>query len=185
MALASDIKRGMVIREGGHLLQVLTSEFQMGGGKMGGLQHVKLRNLSTGATFERRYRPDEKIELVDVERRRLEYLFREGEMYVFMDRQTFEQFSIPAYLVADKEIFLNPELDVTGLFLEGTPVSLQFPDAVELRVTLAPPPLHDQESTTQKTVHLENGLVVLAPQFIKQGDVVRVEVETKRYLERL
>ncbi|GAB4243948.1 MAG: elongation factor P [Acidobacteriota bacterium] len=185
MLPASEIKRGMVLREGSHLLQVLHSEFHMGGGQMGGLQHVKVRNLSTGSTFERRFKPDEKVDVVDVDRRHLEYLYSEGDTYVFMDRETFEQFPIPAHLVGDKAVYLSPDLDVVGLFLEGNPISVQFPETVDLKVVSAPPPLHEQDSNTPKTVQLENGMEILAPQFIKEGDVVRVEIETGKYLERL
>ncbi len=96
MVTASDLKTGMVLRQEGQLYQVLSAELHLGGGKMGGVEHIKLRNLATGAVAERRLRPDERLEVVEVERQRLEYLYQDGEFYVFMNPQSYEQVPIHA-----------------------------------------------------------------------------------------
>ena len=152
---------------------------------MGGVQHLKLRNLATGAILERRFRPGESVELVEVERQRLQYLYQDDEFHVFMNPENFEQVPIHASQLGDNVRYLKEGLEAQGLFQEEALLSLQFPDHVDLRVTVAPPPLHEQDTTTPKTVILENGMEILAPQFIKEGDLVRVSVETGKYMERL
>lgn len=175
----------MVVRAENHLWQVLSSEFHMGSGQMGGLQHAKLKNLNTGVVVEKRFRPDEKLETVDVEKESLEFSYQDGDFYVFMNPQTYDQVSIHRELIGNKDRFLKEGLAVTGLFLEGQPLNLQFPESVELRVVTAPPPRREQETSTLKAVTLENGMQVLTPQFIKEGDLVRVDVETGKYVQRL
>lgn len=183
--IAADLKAGMVVRQDAHLHQVLLNEFHKGGGKMGGLQHVKLRSLSSGVVLERRFRPDEKVEVVDVEKQNLEYLYQDGEFYVFMNPKTYEQMPLHSDLLGHRAQFLQENMTVTGLSLDGKTVSLQFPAWVDLRVITSPPPRHEQETSTYKTITLENGMEILAPHFIKQGDTVRVDVETGKYLERV
>jgi len=185
MLTATDLKRGMVIRHQGHLSQILSTDFHQGGGKMGGLQHVRLRNLETGAVIEVRLRPDEKAEVVDIDRKRLEYIYQDGEFFVFMSPETFDQAPVHSSLLGDKTRFLKEGTEVTGLFFEGNPVTLEFPEHVDLRVTTSPPPRHDQETSTYKSVTLENGMEILAPQFIKEGDILRVDTEAGKYMERV
>lgn len=152
---------------------------------MGGVEHLRLRNLETGVVTEARLRPDERVEILDVERRRLDYLYQDGDFHVFMDPTTYEQSSIHLDLLGDKVAFLKEEVEVTGLFLGESPLTLEFPEWIDLQVVTSPPPSHDQESSTQKEVTLENGMEILVPHFIKEGDVVRVNVETRKYMERV
>lgn len=175
----------MVVRQEGQLHQVISAEFHMGGGKMAGVEHVKLRNIATGAVLERRFRPDERIEVVEVERRRMEFLYQDGDFYVFMDPQSYEQVSIHREQLGERVRYLKESLEVNGVFFEGNPLTIQFPEFVDLRVVVSPPPLHEQETSTYKEVTLENGMEILVPQFIKQGDLVRVNVETGKYMERV
>ena len=170
-----------MLRQEGQLYQVLSAELHLGGGKMGGVEHIKLRNLATGAVAERRLRPDERLEVVEVERQRLEYLYQDGEFYVFMNPQSYEQVPIHADRLGDRVRFLKEEMGVTGLFFEESLLTLQFPEAVDLRVVTSPPPI----TSTYKSVTLENGMEILVPHFIKEGDRVRVNVETGKYMERI
>jgi len=175
----------MVIRQGEHYFQIVASDLHMGGGKMGAVEHLRLKNLDSGIVTEVRFRPDERVEAVDVERRRLDYLYQDGEFYVFMDPVSYEQASIHGDRLGDKIPFLKEDVEVTGLFLADTPLTLEFPEWVDLRVVTSPPPSHDQETSTQKEVTLENGMEILAPHFIKEGDMVRINLETRKYMERV
>lgn len=102
-----------------------------------------------------------------------------------MNPDTFEQISLPQDAVGANDKFLRPNMRVPVQLYEGRLVSVAFPAAVELKVVTAPPGLRGEEGATYKTVVLENGLEVLAPQFIKEGDLVKVEVATGKYLERV
>ena len=107
MITASNLKRGVVFRAEGHLYQVVSAEHHMGGGKMGGVEHLRLKDLESGGIVERRFRPEEKIEPIEVEKRRLEYLYQDGDFQVFMDLESYEQFPIPAEMIGDKDRYLG------------------------------------------------------------------------------
>jgi len=184
MIPASNLKSGMIIRLEGHLSQILATEHHMGGGKMGSLEHVRLRNLMTGAVGEKRFRPDERVDMVEVDKQKLDYLYQDADQYVFMNPRTFDQIPIPAEQLGTKSRFLSEGMEVTGLFLEDKPIAVAFPEHVDLKVVTAPPALHEQDTSTYKKVTLENRMEILTPQFIKQGDTVRVDTETGKYLGR-
>jgi elongation factor P len=102
-----------------------------------------------------------------------------------MNPETFEQIALPTEAIGDYEKFLQPNMRIPVEFYEGNPINIVFPEAVELTVVTAPPGLHEHETSTFKTVTLENGMEVLAPQFIKEGDILRIETATAKYLERV
>src|SRR5438093_11291885 len=108
MVEAAYLKAGMILRLNGELYRVVSAEYHAGGGKMGGTSHAKLRNLHTGTFWERRFRPDEKLENVDLQRVTMEFIYQEGDDYYFMDPNTFEQISLAKDLVGPGEKFLRP-----------------------------------------------------------------------------
>jgi len=186
MKPASEMRPGMVIREGDELLRVVGADHHLGGGKMPGVVHVKLSSLRTLRFTERRYRPEERFEELSVERRPMDFLYEDGDDCIFMSQETFEQVSLPKASVGPFLRFLKPELSVHVEFVDGVPVSVHYPETVALRVTVAPEPAHGQhDSNVLRTVELENGMEVLAPPFIKVGDLVKIEVDSGKYLERI
>lgn len=185
MIEASELRAGIVIKRDNELLSVIGAERHAGGGQLGGAVFAKARSLRTHHIKELRFHPDDRIEDVEVERRDMEYLYTDGTAFYFMNPDTFEQISLPKEVIGPYEKFLQPNVRIPVELYEGSPVSVAFPPAVELKVASAPPGLREHETSTFKTVVLENGLEVLAPQFIKEGDMVRIEVATGKYLERI
>lgn len=184
MIAAADLKAGTVINLDGELHGVIGAEHHAGAGKFGSMVFARVRNLRTGHMKELRYHPEDKLEDVELERREVEYLYTDGAEFYFMNPDTFEQISLPKEVVGAHEKFLLPNTRVPVELYEGRLVSVAFPAAVELKVVTAPPGLREHD-TAYKTIVLENGLEVLAPQFIKEGDVVKIEVATGKYLERV
>ncbi len=184
MIPASNLKAGMIVRLDGHLSQIVTTEHHMGGGQMGSLEHARVRNLTTGAVVEKRFRPDERIDMVEVDKQKLDYLYQDTDQYVFMNPRTYDQIPIPADRLGTKTRFLTEGMEVTGLFLDENAIAIVFPDHVDLKVVSSPPAFHDQDTSRYKKVTLENKMEILTPQFIKQGDTVRVDTETRKYLGR-
>jgi elongation factor P len=185
MIAASDIRAGMVIKLDGELYSVISAEYHAGGGQFGGMMFVKLKNLRTNNLKELRFHPTDKVEDVLLERQEVEYLYTDGTDFYFMNPDTFEQISLPKETIGHREKFLQPNMRIPVEIYEGSPINIIFPEVVELKVISAPPGLREHETSTYKTVILENGMEVLAPQFIKEGEVVRIEVETGKYLERV
>ena len=185
MALASELRPGTTVRLEGDLFRVVEAVRHVGTAQQKGLVYLKLRNLRTGMLSERRFRPEEEVEEVILERRPMEYLYTDGEFFYFMDVETFDQVSIPAKMIGELEVFLQPNQRVPVEIYNGQPVAVVFPETVDLKVVSTAPPIRDKESHVYKPATLENGLEVLVPQFIGEGDIVRINVYTREYVDRV
>lgn len=185
MITASELRAGTVFRMGGELLAATDVEYRAAAGKFGSLVFVKAKVLKTQHLKELRFHPEDKIEDVELERRAMEYLYTDASGFYFMNPDSFEQIRLPREAIGPLERFLRPNMRIPVELHEGEPVRVVFPEAVELTVASAPPGLKEHEGTPFKTVVLENGMEVLAPQFIKEGDRVRIDVATGKYLERV
>ncbi len=185
MVVASGLRSGMAIRVGGELYKVVSASYHAGGGQMGGVTHAKLRNLHTGAVREVRFRADETVEDVQLERRPMQVLYRDAEATHFMDTETFEQVSMENERLGPAAAYLTEGNTVSVEFSEGRAVGVVFPEVVELQVVeTAPPTRSVGTENVWKEARLENGLVIQVPPFIAPGDWVRVEVATSTYVER-
>ncbi len=184
MLVASQLRPGMVIRFEGNNFKVVSCENHPGQGKMGGVVHTRLKNLSTGSFWEHSLRSELKIEIVDVEKRSMEFLYADAERSYFMDPENFEQIGIEAAVIGPGGRFLQPGMQVPVEFVEGQAISVLFPDITEVRVAETAPAMHQQQDNTWKRARLENAVELLVPQFIKTGDMIRVEIETLRYVDR-
>lgn len=184
MVAASQLRTGMVIRFEGQVYKVLAANYHPGQGKMGGVMHAHLRNLSTGTHWEHSFRADLRLEDLPVEKSPMDFLYADGDECCFMNPQTYEQVSAPASLIGEQAKFLQPEMRVQVEFLDGNPVSVLFPDIVEVRIADTAPPAHQQDNTW-KPARLENGVEVMVPQFIKTGDTIRLDLQAIKYMDRV
>jgi elongation factor P len=185
MVQASQLRAGMAIRHEGQVYKVLAAEYHSGQGKMGGVTHVRLKNLATGTLWEHSFRADLKLEDLEVEKQSMDFLYSDDDQCYFMNPETFEQVGVAAAVIGPQANFLKPEMRVPVEFVEGRPVSVQFPDIVEILVADTAPPVHAQQDSTWKEAKLENGVQVMVPQFVKVGDVIRLDMQTLKYLERV
>ncbi|HXG53287.1 MAG TPA: elongation factor P [candidate division Zixibacteria bacterium] len=184
MIVASDVRSGLVIQLDRDLYKVEAARLHKGGGQAGATVHLTLRNLRTGNVTERRLRPTEKLEDVVLERLTAEYLYEDTERCYFMDVESYEQLEVPKRMLGDRLAFLQPNMRIDMELLEGRPVDVLFPATVDLKVASTGPGVHESEATYKPAV-LENGIEILVPQFIKTGDTVRVDVQTRKYVERV
>ena len=181
---ATAIRVGNIIRIDGKPCKVLSQEVR-GTGKFGKTVHLKLRSLEDGNIHEKSLRAEDKAEDVDVQRIKMQYLYREKDQLIFMNMETYEQLPILEKAVGRQAVFLKENLEIDVLFAEGRPLLIDFPKAVELKVTSTAPGVKGQSDTTYKEAELENGLKILVPQFVKEGEKVRVSVEVLAYLDRV
>lgn len=184
MVTAQQLRTGMAVRYEGQTYRVAACEYHPGQGKMGGVAHVRLKNLGTGTHWETSIRADLKLEEVPVERRALSFLYADDGHTWFMDPATFEQTGIANAVLGAQANFLQPEMTLPVEFVEGRPVHVLFPEILEVRIAGTSPPLHNQVDSNWKQATLENGVEVMVPQFIKTGDVIRLEVAGLRYMDR-
>lgn len=184
MVTASQLRVGMVIRHEGQTYKVLFADYHPGQGKMGGATHARLKNLATGTVWEHSFRSELKLADVPVERQPMEFLYTDAEGCYFMHPETYEQIVIPQEVVGEQARFLKEGMLLPVEIVDGMPASVLFPDFLELKIADTAPPVHQQQDNTWKPAQLENGVEVMVPQFIKAGDVIRLDMNNLKYMDR-
>ena len=155
-------------------------------GKGGAFVRTRVKNLLNGKVLERNFRSGERVELADIEEKRMQYLYLDGDNLVFMDQETFDQIPFPQEVVGDARKFLKENMEVEVLFWNGRPVNVELPAFVELLVTRCDPGLKgDTASGATKPATLETGAVVSVPLFVKEGDTLRIDTRTEEYVDRV
>jgi elongation factor P len=185
MVIASQLRPGTVLKMGDDLLKVEESVLHVGQGKMPGSVHAKLRNVRSGSLKEPRFRPEERLEDVLLEKQGMEFLYSDADSATFMHPVTYEQVSIPLEAIGPAQKFLKPEMEIPVESYEGEPINIDFPPIVEVKIDTTAQPVHQQQDNTYKYATLENGLEVMVPQFIRPGEIVRIEVGTGKYVDRV
>jgi elongation factor P len=185
MLTGSELRAGMSIRLEGELYRVLLSTYHGGGGKMGGVTHAKLRNLRSGTLREWRFRADEAVDRVELEKQSLLFLYRDGGMSYFMNPESFEQVAVDDERLGPAGAFLAEGMVLPVEFHEGQPIGVVLPDVVEATVAATAPPFHAPGTdNVWKEATLDNGVSVMVPPFIAAGERIRVDVAGARYIER-
>jgi elongation factor P len=185
MVIASELRPGMVIRSEGQVYKVLAVESKAGTAKMGGVVKASLSNLHSSRMLEQHFRPQERLEDLELERHNMEFLYSGDGSSTFMNPVTFEQVEIASEMIGPAEKFLQPGMELPVEFFEGKPVSVVLPQIVEARIETTAPPIHAQQDSAFKEATLENGMQIRVPLFIGPGETVRVEVKTGRYVDRV
>lgn len=184
MISTNQFRNGAAIRVDGKRFTILYFQ-HVKPGKGGAFVRTRLRNLDTGAVIEKTFRAGEKVEGVRTESRPMTFLYRDGDLYYFMDSETYEQIAIPSEVLAETVDYLVPNGEVEVLLADGEVLSVELPVHVELEVAQTDPGLKGDTATGgSKPATLETGLVVQVPLFVNVGDKVRVDTRTKEYLTR-
>src|SRR5262249_22832022 len=181
----SQVRKGMVIvGEDGQLYHVVDRNLNTPG-NWRAILTLKLKNLKTGNVNEKRYKPDDKVEQAYLDKREMQYIYQDGDGFVFMDTETFDQTTLDREWVGDMMLYLKEGNKAHVVFYEGKPISLDLPATVELKVTETEPSVKGATAAAQyKPATLETGLKVTVPPFISQGEVVAVDTRTGEYLSR-
>ena len=155
-------------------------------GKGGAFVRTKVRNLKNGKVLERRFRAGERVELADVEERKMQYLYPDGEQLVFMDTESYEQLPFSTEQVGDVRKFLKENLEVDVLFWRGRPLNIELPSFITAVITRCEPGIKgDTASNVTKPATLETGAIVQVPLFVKEGETIRVDTRSGEYVERV
>jgi elongation factor P len=185
MIPVTEMRAGRLFEENGEPYQVLEYKHT----KMGrGTANIKLKvkNLVSGAVVDKTFISGARVEPIETEVKTVQYVYREGDDYIFLDPQTFEQFNLSTKILAGKEKFLKEEETVKILFWQEKPLAVEMPIALIFTVTQTPPGVKgDSVSASFKPATLDNGLVVKVPLFINVGDKIKVDTRTGDYLERV
>lgn len=184
MVLASQMRTGMVIVLENHPYRVVAADYHPGQGQMGGATHARLQNIDTGTFREHSFRAELRLQDLPVEKHSLEFLYMDGDQCCFMDPGNYEQIELARTLAGSRAAFLESGMRLTVEFVSGRPVHMVIPDAIEVKIADTAPASHQQQDTGFKPAKLGNGLEVMVPQFIKSGDLIRLDLETMRYMDR-
>ena len=184
MISTNDVKPGMALRLSGGLFQIV--EYQhVKPGKGKAFVRMKLKNVESGAVVDKTFRADEDVDRAFIDKKDHQYLYRDDLGFHFMDLETYSQLAVSADLIADSALFMIEGMTVVLVMYEGTPLGVDLPAAVELRVTEAEPGVKgDRVSGATKPVTVETGLVVQVPLFVDTDDVIKVDTRSGDYLTR-
>lgn len=185
MATTNDLRNGMYFEYDGDILEVV--EFQhVKPGKGPAFIRAKVRNMRTGTLVEKTYRTNEKVEPVRIDTKVMEYLYQDGDGYVFMDNSNYEQVHISDEMLGDKIKLLKPNSTIEVLFYGQEIMGIELPAFLELEIAETDP--GEKGNTVQnalKRAKLETGAEVMVPMFIEIGSVVKIDTRTMRYIERV
>jgi len=185
MINATQIRKGMVIKIEGNLYKVLEAT-HITPGKGQALMQTKLRSLKDQTLLDYRFRSKDRVEQAFLEEKEMEYLYQEGDQYVFMDLETYEQVKFSSDIMGDSVRYLLPNVTFTVEMHEGKPVGVNPPLTIDLKVIKTEPFMKGAtQSASSKPAVLETGITVNVPQFIKNGDIVRIDTREDKYLERV
>ena len=184
MATTNDLKNGITLNLDGNLWTVV--EFQhVKPGKGGAFVRTKLKNVRTGQVIERTYRADEKLEQAIIDKRDMQFLYRDGADYVFMDTTTYDQMNAAPDSLGDAPNYLKEGDEAILQMYNGEIVGVDLPASVELKVAETEPGIQgDRVSGARKAATLQTGLVVQVPLFVNTGDVIKVDTRSGEYLTR-
>ena len=185
MATTADFRNGMVLDLDGVAYKIV--EFlHVKPGKGGAFVRTKLKNVETGAVIERTFRAGERVEEIRLERSDAQFLYGDGDLYHFMDMETYDQFALPAERVGDAKNFMKENAHVQIMLRDGQPFLIELPTHVVLTVTHTEPGVRgDTAQGGSKPATLETGLVVNVPLFIEEGDALKIDTRTGEYVERV
>ncbi len=185
MVIASELRAGMALRIEGQIYKVLEVESKAGAAKMGGVVKTKLINVKSSRMWEPHFRPQERLEDLQLDRRMMEFLYAGDGNCTFMRPDTFDQVDVPDGILGPVKNFLQPGMDLPVEFFGDEPIGIVFPDIAEARITNTAPAAHSQQDSAWKEAILENGLAIRVPLFIGPGETIRVDVRSGRYVERV
>ena len=182
---ATRLKKGMLIKLGNDLFRVLDLQHFTPGNKRGFVQ-ARMRNIRNGQQADNKFRAEEDVERAHLDERQMQYLYRDGDSFHFMDTNTYEQIHLDAEVLGDNANYILPEMVITMEFYGDEPVGIELPITVDLKVVDTTPGINRATASAQvKPATLETGLVINVPSFVNEGDRIRVNTETGEYQGRV
>lgn len=181
----NDLHKGVTFELDGQLFKVLDYHHNKSGRGNASIR-VKARNIRTGSTIEKTFISGDRVQDVRLDFHNVQYLYNDGDLYYFMDTETFEQPALPASLVSDVKGFLKENLEVKLTFYGNEPLDIELPTSVDLLVAHADVAVRGDTATgVNKKVTVETGYEVDVPNFVKEGDMIRIDTRTGAYVTRV
>jgi elongation factor P len=181
----NDLRKGVIYEYDGSLFRVLEYAHHKPG-RGNAIIRIKARNIRTGSTIEKTFSSGDRVQDVRLDYHNVQYLYKDGEMYYFMDPETFEQPAFPGNMIGDAAGFLKEGMEVKLTFYQNEPLDIELPTSVDLKVVQSEVAVRGDTATgVTKKVVVETGASVDVPIFVKEGDVIRVDTRTGSYVTRV
>jgi elongation factor P len=181
---ATELRPGLGVKMDGKLYVITNTEHRTPGNLRAFIQ-IKVKEVVTGKSIERRLSSSDDLEVIDLDRRPMEYLYSDSSGATFMDKENYDQVILPKDVLGDALLFLRPNAEATVLFYDGNAVSIELPPSVELTVKDCPPEVKGATVTNQtKDATMETGLMIRVPAFIKIGETLKVSTVERSYQSR-
>jgi len=184
MLSLTDIKLGKkIVLEGDPFLVLFSQHSKMG--RAGAVMRTKLKNLKTGATISKTFQGNDKFEEANLETKKAQYLYQEGSTFFFMDNDNYDQFELPEKVIGDNAQFLVDGSEIDILYFNSEPINIELPIKMDFEVTEAPPAVKGNTADGgSKQVTIETGAKISVPLFVKTGDRIRINTQSREYAER-
>ncbi len=184
MLSLSEIKAGKKITVDNQPYQVMTAQHSKIG-RMGAVLRTKLKNLQTGAILNKTFQGSDKVEEAEVESKKAQYLYSDDNSFYFMDNESYEQFALDKEIIGEQAEFLKENTEINILYFQNTPINIELPIKMVFEVVEAPPAVKGNTADGgSKQVTIETGAKINTPLFIKKGDKIVINTNTKEYTER-
>ena len=181
---ANDLRRGMVVKFNGDLCKVLEFHHHTPG-NLRAMVQAKMRNLRTGNQFEHRFRSQDEVEQAYIEQHEMEHMYSDGHAHHFMNTENYEQIEISEDDLGDSAAWLTPGVKLQVQFYEGRPMGVELPKTVKAKIVETQPMMKGATaSASYKPAKLDNGVTVLVPPFVTEGEEIVVDPVENRYIER-
>lgn len=185
MLYLTDLKPGATFIYNNDPHEVVSSEHSKQG-RGGAIMRTRIQNLITGALFDRTFKGNESFEEADIEKKKAQFLYKEGTDYSFMDPNSYEQFSLSEEQIGSKKNFLKEGAEIEILYFQNKPINISLPIKMDFKVTYTEPGFKgNTQSATTKPATLETDYKVQVPLFVKIGDIIKIDTRTGGYLERV
>jgi elongation factor P len=181
----NELRKGVTFELDGNLYKVIEYSHNKTGRGNANIR-VKARNMISGANIERTFSSGQSVQDVHLDFHNVSYLYSDGDLFYFMDKETFEQPALKAEVLGENALYLKPEMEVKLTFYNGDPLDVEFPTSVDMEVVEADVAIRGDTATgVTKKVKTDTGLEVQCPQFVKVGDTIRVDTRTGEYVTRV
>jgi elongation factor P len=182
---AVGIRPGNLLEWDKRVWRVLKSYHVHVGGRGGAFMQVEMKDIEAGTKTNQRFRTEDKVERAYVDPREMQYLYQDGDLYVFMDKENYEQLSLPAEFLEGQAGYLLPNTDVQINFYNGRPIGVELPPSVVLTVVDTEPGIkHSTATTSFKPAKMETGIIVQVPPFVTTGEKIKIDTAEGTYMER-
>lgn len=181
---ATRLRKGMLIKMGADLFRIVDLQHMTPGNKRGFVQ-ARMRNIRTSSLSDHKFRAEEDVERATLDEREMQFMYRDGDAFHFMDMHSYEQIHISDETLGDSVSYLVPDMVIQVEFYGSEPVGIELPQTVDLKVKETTPAIKGATASAQlKPARTETGLVVQVPPFVNEGDVIRINTETGEYQSR-